>query len=465
MKKMNLFLLIGVFFSILFYSQIPKEEWVRIGKSYSGCVTAVAVSPSYDQDHTLFIGVEDVGLLISTNRGETWSMCPAISVGKTITQIALPKNYRFGTSSQIFVTTSDGCFYSSIDEFSTIQYSYRFLNPTSQNVFPATAIVLGGVNNFDGNIFVGTWGYGVWWNNMYGQPDYWTAISLEYRGLDYVYSLAISNDSNQYLFASSNPNNNNLSPIYRYGGGQTWYSIAPSYLIGEETPALLVSQKVPNLIFAGTKTKGMWYSGNNGSTWNTLCDGSVTGGIGYIVKKIKESPNFDNDGELWEGTSLSLRISYDRGASCEDSFPFSEINDIAFSPSYNSGNGYCDVFIATNSALFKISCDDATKAVSRPTVDGRCVAIAKGGYGVFLGSSTRGLFKCVSLNSPRQMVEYNNFPNGLIPEIVAICLHPNYDERGLDCSDQKTLFLSLQTFMIAQLERDQFWSIVVSIKA
>jgi len=420
--------------SVQIFAQIPGEGWVRIGLSYSGNITALAISPNYETDATLFIGVSGNGLWCSTDRGSTWKMCAAVPSDATVTGIALPRDYRYGAGIPCFAVTQQGYFYSSTSDFATIQYSYLF---QTSKVNPATCIVVGGISSFDGTIWVGTWGAGVFRNTNSGSGT-WTNPSAEIRALDNCRSLTITNETTQRLWASCAPSpTSGAYPIWRWESGYTWTYHGATALTAEDTLSIYASWTKPEDMWVGTATKGMWRSTDSGATWNTACDGSVAS-VGFQVRTIRDCPQYVTDNEIWEGRSDGLRASNDGGANCLGGFPYSQINVIGFSPSYHGTGNYCDAFVGTESALFRINCAEGAAAKTPPIIDGKAVAIAHAGKGIFLGSLARGLFKSVDKTT---MVEYNNFPNGQIPEIVAICLHPSYYEGGT-CGDENTLFVA-----------------------
>lgn len=419
-------------------AQVPGEGWVRIGISYSGDITALALSPNYEEDKTLYIGVRGNGIWMSNDRGEegSWNMCPAIPSNATVTGIALPKDYKYDNGIPCFAVTEQGFFYSSTDDFATVQYSHDFYAGKTN---PCTCIVVGGRTAFDGSIWVGTWGEGVYRNTNYGNPAYWTHPSAEISALDYCNSLTITNETTQKIWASSDPVTG-FAPIYRYESGYSWTAFGGSSLYGENVLSIHSSWTKYQDMWAGTATKGMWRSTDYGASWSVACDGDAGGGLSFQVQSIRTSPAYVDDHEVWEGRSDGLRKSTDLGVNCAaNGFSGSRVNVIGFAPSYHGSSGFCDAFVGTEDALYRINCDSAPAAKTPPVIDGKAVAMAHRGKGIFLGSKSKGLFKSVD---SRTMVEYNNFPNGLIPEIVAICLHPDYYEGGTHCSDETTLFVA-----------------------
>ncbi|NMC00106.1 MAG: hypothetical protein GYA35_07480, partial [Thermoanaerobaculaceae bacterium] len=181
-----------LFISIQFFAQIPGEGWVRIGICYSGNITALAVSPNYDEDKTLFVGTIEGGIWISNDRGESWRVCEGFPCNEVATSIALPKNYEYNMGKEIFVVTQSGHFFSSTNEFQTVRYYYDF--DPSQSGISCTSIVAGGITGFNGTLYVGTLGAGVFRNTTGGEGG-WENITYGQEGLLDCSSLELTSES------------------------------------------------------------------------------------------------------------------------------------------------------------------------------------------------------------------------------------------------------------------------------
>lgn len=77
--------------SVQVVAQIPGEGWGRIGVNFSGDITALAISPNYNEDKTLFVATAEGELCISNDRGENWRICQGFPGDEVATSIALPK--------------------------------------------------------------------------------------------------------------------------------------------------------------------------------------------------------------------------------------------------------------------------------------------------------------------------------------------------------------------------------------
>ncbi|MCX7830620.1 MAG: hypothetical protein N2445_06135, partial [Acidobacteria bacterium] len=336
-KKIILFVLILLLFSIISFSQTANESWVRIGISFSGNITAVAVSPYYETDTTIFLGVSGGGLWISNDRGNSWTQCSAIPCDATVTGIALPQDYRYNFGSPCFAVTQEGDFYRSVDDFSGFTDIFSVDVPGLGVKYPMTSIVVGGISVFNNKVYIGLWGKGVYAHNSGGIGSAgWTYIGPDQ--INYCYSLTISSEATQTLWASFFRDGGNA--VLRYSGsGVTWY--APnSPPQGDNILVVRSSWVNSQYLWAGTSNLGMWRSTDGGSTWSPACDGAITPNfVDYEVRAVRETPNSASDLEMWEGRSDGLRKSTSVGASCTDAEPRSQINCIEFSPRYKMTGG------------------------------------------------------------------------------------------------------------------------------
>ncbi|HNQ78033.1 MAG TPA: IPT/TIG domain-containing protein [Acidobacteriota bacterium] len=429
--------LVLVFAALPFFAQTPEESWTRLAVSYSGNITALAVSPSYETDQTLYIGVKDSGLWKSTDRGVTWTQCPAVPCEYTVSGIGLGKDYCYGSGDPCFVVTEDTYYFRSDDDFQTYSYAYQFMIG-SMMVYPAilTGVVVGGVTGFDNAVYVGTFGGGVYAHYSGGNSDIgWT--SLGPYGFK-CRSLTLTSNSTQVLWLAGS-SSAGVGGVHRYvGGGVGWVSHEAD--VGSlEMLSIRASWTNAARLWAGGASTGIWYSFDSGDNWSAGCE---AGSAPYQVRSIRECPVSTHGSELWEGTSKGMRFSTNSGTSlCSDIFPGSGINCVEFAPAFHGTGDYCEMFVGTESALYRIPCEGTAKVRSPIVVDGHSVALAKDGLGVFMGSMSQGLFKSLDTTSTGgKMVRYNSFPNGETPEIAAVCPHPHYADDDGGCGTEETLF-------------------------
>jgi len=425
------------------WAQVPGEGWERIGLTYTGNITAVAVSPNYETDGTVFIGVRGSGLWASTDRGVTWVQRPVAPVTSTVAGIALARNYKWGLSRTLFAVTAEGHCYRSDNDGATVLAGYdaTFTGPVGGGV-GCSSVVMTGISSWDGRVYVGTLGGGVWQSLSGGGSSTWQLTS----GTQFtdVRALSVSGPSTQFLYAAVYTANSAL--VYRYLWNLEWGAVGSTGFTGEEPTALHAAWNDPTSLWVGTKTKGMWKCTNPATSpsWAAACDGVVGATATYQVGAIAACPNLPSDSGLWEGRSDGLRVSTDAGASCTGAQPLASVTSIAFSPGYHTGGTYCHAYVGTQVGLYLLTCSSLPKATGPVTIDGQAVALGHSAKGAYLGSASKGLFKCAeNLSSGGgTMVQFNAFPNGQVPDIRAICLTPAYTENGTCGTDEAMLFVA-----------------------
>jgi len=424
-------------------AQTATEEWARVGMSFSGEITALAVSPNFENDRTLYIGVRSGGLWRSTEAGEpgSWCQCPSVPAGYTVNDIGLGRDYRFNSGYPCFAVTKEGYCYRSVDDFNTNTYVHSFT--ISGITYPLTSIVLGGVTGFNNAVYVGTYGHGVYAHYTGGNDSSWTYIGPD--GGMFCNDLTITSEATQELWGAFNCTTTFGNAVLMYSAGVKWISHLDA-LTAQNVLTIRSSWYEPDYIWVGTEKYGMWYTSDGASTWGTACDGVTSPTSAYSVRAIRESPYSTTNDKIWEGRSDGLRTSNNMGSSCYSGYPRSKVSCIEFAPGYDiSGSNFCYAFVGTDSALFRIPCAGSMRERNPRAADGEAVALGADGNGYFMGSLAGGLYKSVDAE---HMVRYNAFldSNGepLKPQITAVCLHPAYNEQDTTClaTNANTLFVA-----------------------
>lgn len=427
------------------FGQTPSESWQRIGL-LAGNITAVAVSPNYDADQTVYAGVAGAGLWRSTNRGQTWTQLASVPRWETVTAIATYATYGLGSGKPVYVGTFDGWVYASFDDFATVPpgYARRF---TTGNSIPVwiSSLASPGAGSFNDFLFVATLGAGIYYNYSYGSAAVYQQSSSGSQTM--AYALAVSPTGR--LFGCITYGDG--GPVFECTGLTTWSPFGPGTLVnvvGYGLSARHNSSGELNL-FLTTENHGMWrwhFSGTYDG-WDAMCDG--TSGATTTpspANAVAACPNYGGDREVWEGRGDGLRISNDEGATCAATEIGAAVKAIAFAPGYHLG-GFCDAFVATDSGLFLRTCGPPppNPKPTPPAVSASVLALSQAGMpGTWAGGSLGLLRATRNVSGNPFFLQYNasGSPLGKVPFIKAICIPPVFDANGACGTDAATVFVA-----------------------
>lgn len=404
-------------------AQIPGEGWERIAV-LGAATNVVAPSPDFSTDNTVFAGTDGLGVWRSTDGGVTWSQsttATALAHARVMDLVVSPE---FSSDHIVVAITYGGEIYRSINADGTFTFSLVMASPGA----PGMALAASPAWSSQRVLFAGFFGKGLYWSGDAG--DSWTLDTTSRDRVASINDLAISPDfgSDQEIYVGGVDQNGCL--WLRKGlSTATWTAKwgATGGSLGDGQTENVTSLLYPGggFVWAGTRSHGMWKTTTGGASWTALWDGAVgttrprvnvmarTGGTTIRLLEGRE------DGPYWSSSD---------GASAALTTPSMTTRAAAFEPEWD-GSTKCLLFLGGPNGLYRKN--TCTSAFTKPTgwVDARAVAIAAGGNGKFMGSQGQGLFKSIpNTSNDYPMVRYNNFPSGLVPEIVSICLGPQYDE-------------------------------------
>ena len=303
---------------------------------YGGCIYALAVSPNYADDHTLFAATWGDGVFKSTDGGASWF---AVSYGLTdLTVKALAISPQIGDNT-IFAGTNAGVFKST---------TYGLYWVSTPLTYPIHALAISPGYAGDQTVFAGTWGYGVFKSTDGGAN--WTQIVSGLTDL-YVYSLALSPGftGDDIVLAGTGS-----AGIFRStDGGLSWSKVQSVQAVKALTFAS--AQEA----FAGVKG-GIYKSTDGGANWSASGDGLP---VGIQVTGLVASPHYAVDRTVFAVTEGGgIYRSTDGGATWEavssDWLPTSYLYGLAISPNYADDR---TVFAGTwGSGVFKSTDSGAT---------------------------------------------------------------------------------------------------------
>ncbi len=449
-------------------AQIPGEDWTRI--AMLGINTqSVALSPRYDQDHAVFAGTVGMGVWYSLDSGQTWTQSASVTgtgtdptfTTQTIAALLISRDYAVPPSTSAHptvyalsknLTGNEGRLYQSADGGQT--FSLKMTVPAK-----GTSLAISPNYPTDGKVFAGFDGLGLFYSYDWGAT--WSQ-DPGHLHMSRLLALAISPNfsTDGLLFVGGY--HSDYGPFQIWNGVGHWTASRSSGLgIGLSEVVISLTAYTSSRIWAGTgplsgstatSGHGMYFTTTQGSGnpgWTAGCDG-VVGSVPTVPPVLSLAISRNSSPMLLEGRTDQLFQSTSTpnpGTTCAGTTPLTLIQGLAFEPKWD-GSNFCDIFVATDAGLFKKTCAVPLAFAGPRAVDGRAVALARAGHGAFIGSAGAGLFKAqardigTSGNRVWTMVEYNNFPNKLTPDIVAICLDPKYDETSTTCGDASTLFVA-----------------------
>ncbi|MBX3058166.1 MAG: hypothetical protein KF770_17015 [Anaerolineae bacterium] len=178
-------------------------------------------------------------------------------------------------------------------------------------------------------MYLATWSYyAVYWSQDNGTS--WAPIP----GWPYIYptlySVAAHPISPTVLFAGSGNWEPNGGHIFKtFDGGETWYSVSPTY-----TNALTFAfdPEMPNIIYAGTQLRGVRKSIDGGETWYAANNGlptATTGGEDYraVIVHPQDSQ------QIFATSDAGIYVSYDRAETWLPLWEGIDANALMFHPS------------------------------------------------------------------------------------------------------------------------------------
>ena len=317
------------------------------------------VSPAFSQDGTIFLGGFD-GLFKSTNGGNLWQEIETLSPG-TITALAISPNYQ--NDSTIALVTYVGSPYISNDRGQTWKSSNKGLEvPRFTQSFqepdqdPRRFFDVAFSPNYgsDQQIFATPL-----WNNFLKSENGGKSSDIIplpnpsgylIRGMTIIPSPNFAKDRTIYLGTQ-------YGVIYRStDGGQSFTVVGEIDRSPTNEPISLVISPnfaADSILYASGFT-GVYQSVDGGVNWQLTTEGTALTERYRI--RLAISPNFSADGTLLAGTEKGLFITRDRGKSWQEikSSSYGEdifVEDVAISPNYQKDRTW--IFSTKGKGLFK----------------------------------------------------------------------------------------------------------------
>ncbi len=254
--------------------------------SYAG-ITALAISPDFANDSTVFAGSNALSGFKSVNGGASWTGLDGGLTDGEVMQLILSPNFAndgtvfAGSASGVFKSTNSGTSWSKVISATGVYYF------SSLAISPNFAT--------DGTIFAGFQGNGVFKSADGGN---WNQVATGLSNL-YIRALAISPDftNDQTIFAGTDDG------VFKSTDGGANWSQMNSGLSNLYTNSLSISPNfaIDQTIFVGTNDSsgGVYKSADGGATWSQASTGLPTTASSF---SLAFSPSFASDDTLYVGT-------------------------------------------------------------------------------------------------------------------------------------------------------------------
>ena len=339
------------------HSALAGENMWTTNGPHGSSINAVAISPAYASDHTLYAGSARSGVFRSADGGKTWRPVNDGLFDYRVQSLAISPNY--ASDSTLFAGTWSGVIYRTVNGGKIWKQTIKGLNTGMEsNHHAICAIAFSPAYKSDHTAFAGTWGGGIYKTTDGG--DNWIPID---SGLgktpagDYpvVYSLAVSpgyaadktvyggtfgrgliksgdggkswSEANKGI-TSSQAQVVSISPDYvrdrtvyagTFGGGvyKTSDGGANWIPVNRGLKVLAISALAVSPDYARDKTvyavswaDGIYRSRDGGKSWSGLNEGIITTGdagrTNLYIYCIVPAPDFSKDKTLFTGTYWSV---------------------------------------------------------------------------------------------------------------------------------------------------------------
>jgi photosystem II stability/assembly factor-like uncharacterized protein len=293
-------------------------DWIDEGNRINPDVWAMAMSPNFPTDRTLFVGTFGTGVLKSTDASATWSISRSGMMAQRMSAIAVSPN--FGADRTVYVSSGGAGVFASTDGGLT----WHSKNAQTFSLLDTYALIISPDFANDGTLFAGNhMGMGNGRNGITRTTDggaSWTnpETGLENRN---VRALAFSPDyaNDHTVFAGTlcidfpTCTDSFVNGVFKStDGGNTWArALTGLPKRGIYTIAVSPGYASDGTLFAGMWEGGVYKSTNGGANWS-----NASTGLGNLrVWSVALSPAFATDATLFAGTDGGLYRSTNGGAS------------------------------------------------------------------------------------------------------------------------------------------------------
>ena len=394
------------------------NQWTTNGP-YGGLIHALAVSPNYTNDHTIFAGSPG-GVFKSTNGGASWTAVNTGITGNGLYSNALAVSPNYATDQTVYASGGGGV-YKSTDGGT----SWTAVNTGISNL-AIYALAVSPNYATDNTVYAGSYGGGVFKSTNGGAS--WTAVNTGITST-VINALAISpnyaTDGTVYagdqggVFKSTN-------------GGASWTAVNTG-IPNPEISALAVSPNytTDNTVYAGSYsgTGGVYKSTNGGASWTAV----NTGITNTAIWALAVSPNYATDQTVYAGCNNDGGVYKSTNGGASWTAVNTGITDItgnglsvavlAISPNYaTDGTVYIGIF---DGGVYKSTDGGASwtavnTGITSTVINALAISPNYATDGTVYAGSVDGVYK-----STNGGVSWNSVNAG-IPNISVLAVSPNY---------------------------------------